>query len=51
MPTRAVGALAEEAKGLRVLASGLADLGEPDRAIGLGLDARRIAEGVGMPKL
>ena len=44
---RAVGARAQEAQALRVLASGLADLGEPDRAISLGLEARRIAEEVG----
>ena len=44
---RAVGARAEEAKALRVLASCLGDLGEPDRAITLILEARRMAEEVG----
>jgi DNA-binding CsgD family transcriptional regulator/tetratricopeptide (TPR) repeat protein len=41
---RAVGARAEEAKALRVLAGGLAALGQPDRAITLALEARAIAE-------
>jgi DNA-binding CsgD family transcriptional regulator/tetratricopeptide (TPR) repeat protein len=42
-----VGARVEEAKALRVLALGLAGLGEPDRAITLSLEVRRIAEQVG----
>jgi DNA-binding CsgD family transcriptional regulator len=41
---RAVGARIEEAKALRVLASDLAALGQPDRAITLALEARAIAE-------
>jgi DNA-binding CsgD family transcriptional regulator/tetratricopeptide (TPR) repeat protein len=41
---RAAGARTEEAKALRVLASDLAALGQPDRAITLALEARRIAE-------
>jgi DNA-binding CsgD family transcriptional regulator/tetratricopeptide (TPR) repeat protein len=44
---RAVGARAEEARGLRVLAGCLGSLGDEDRAIALGLEARRIAEEVG----
>jgi DNA-binding CsgD family transcriptional regulator len=44
---QAVGARAEEAKVLRVLAGCLATLGDLDRAIDLGLEARRIAEDVG----
>jgi DNA-binding CsgD family transcriptional regulator/tetratricopeptide (TPR) repeat protein len=44
---RAVGAQAEEARGLRVLAGCLGSLGDEDRAIALGLEARRIAEEVG----
>jgi tetratricopeptide (TPR) repeat protein len=44
---RAVGARTEEAKALRVLASELAALGQPDRAIILALEARRIAEDMG----
>jgi tetratricopeptide (TPR) repeat protein len=44
---RAVGARAEEAKALRVLAISLADFGDLDRAITLVLEARRIAEEVG----
>jgi tetratricopeptide (TPR) repeat protein len=44
---RAVGARAEEAKALRILGGCLEDLGELDRAITLGLEARRIAEEVG----
>jgi DNA-binding CsgD family transcriptional regulator len=44
---RAVGARTEEAKALRVLASDLAALGQPDRAITLALEARRIAEDMG----
>jgi DNA-binding CsgD family transcriptional regulator/tetratricopeptide (TPR) repeat protein len=44
---RAVGARTEEAKALRVLASDLAALGQPDRAITLAVEARRIAEDVG----
>jgi DNA-binding CsgD family transcriptional regulator/tetratricopeptide (TPR) repeat protein len=44
---RAVGARAEEARGLRVLAGCLGNLGDGDRAIALGLEARRIAEEVG----
>jgi DNA-binding CsgD family transcriptional regulator/tetratricopeptide (TPR) repeat protein len=44
---RAVGARLEEAKALRVLASDLAALGQPDRAITLALEARRIAEDMG----
>jgi DNA-binding CsgD family transcriptional regulator/tetratricopeptide (TPR) repeat protein len=43
---KAVGARLEEAKALRVLAGGLAALGQPDRAITLSLEARRIAEDV-----
>jgi DNA-binding CsgD family transcriptional regulator/tetratricopeptide (TPR) repeat protein len=43
---RAVGARLEEAKALRVLAGDLAALGQPDRAITLALEARRIAEDV-----
>jgi DNA-binding CsgD family transcriptional regulator/tetratricopeptide (TPR) repeat protein len=42
-----VGARLEEAKAMRVLALGLAGLGEPDRAITLSLEVRRIAEQVG----
>jgi DNA-binding NarL/FixJ family response regulator len=41
---RAVGAQAEEAKALDVLAGDLAALGQPDRAITLALEARAIAE-------
>jgi tetratricopeptide (TPR) repeat protein len=41
---RAVGARLEEARALRVLASDLAALGQPDRAISLALEARAIAE-------
>jgi DNA-binding CsgD family transcriptional regulator/tetratricopeptide (TPR) repeat protein len=44
---RAVGARAEEAMGLRVLAGCLGNLGDGDQAIALGLEARRIAEEVG----
>jgi DNA-binding CsgD family transcriptional regulator/tetratricopeptide (TPR) repeat protein len=44
---RAVGARAEEARGLRVLAGCLGNLGDEDQAIALGLEARRIAEEVG----
>jgi DNA-binding CsgD family transcriptional regulator len=44
---QAVGARAEEARGLRVLAGCLDDLGDEDQAIALGLEARRIAEEVG----
>jgi DNA-binding CsgD family transcriptional regulator/tetratricopeptide (TPR) repeat protein len=44
---RVVGARAEEARGLRVLAGCLGNLGDEDRAIALGLEARRIAEEVG----
>ena len=44
---RAVGARREEATALRVLASDLAALGQPDRATTLALEARRIAEDVG----
>jgi DNA-binding CsgD family transcriptional regulator len=44
---RAVGARAEEAKAMRILASGLANVGDLDRAITLALQARRIAEQVG----
>jgi DNA-binding CsgD family transcriptional regulator/tetratricopeptide (TPR) repeat protein len=44
---RAVGARAEEARGLRVLAGCLGSLGDEDRAIALGLEARRIAEEAG----
>jgi DNA-binding CsgD family transcriptional regulator len=43
----AVGARAEEAKALRVLALSLAHFGDLDRAITLVLEARRIAEEVG----
>jgi DNA-binding CsgD family transcriptional regulator/tetratricopeptide (TPR) repeat protein len=42
-----VSARAEEAKALRVLAGCMADLGDPDRAITLSLEARRIAEEIG----
>jgi DNA-binding CsgD family transcriptional regulator/tetratricopeptide (TPR) repeat protein len=42
-----VGARAEEAKALRVLAGCMADLGDPDRAITMSLEARRIAEEIG----
>jgi DNA-binding CsgD family transcriptional regulator/tetratricopeptide (TPR) repeat protein len=44
---RAVGARVEEARGLRVLAGCVGNLGDEDRAIALGLEARRIAEEVG----
>jgi DNA-binding CsgD family transcriptional regulator/tetratricopeptide (TPR) repeat protein len=44
---RAVGARAEEARGLRVLAGCLGSLGDEERAIALGLEARNIAEEVG----
>jgi DNA-binding CsgD family transcriptional regulator/tetratricopeptide (TPR) repeat protein len=44
---RAVGARAEEAKALRVLAISLASFGGLDRAITLVLEARRLAEEVG----
>jgi DNA-binding CsgD family transcriptional regulator/tetratricopeptide (TPR) repeat protein len=44
---RAVDAWTEEAKALRVLAGDLAALGQPDRAITLALEARRIAEDMG----
>jgi DNA-binding CsgD family transcriptional regulator len=44
---QAVGARAEEAKALRVLAAGLAGIGGLERAITLVLEARRIAEEVG----
>jgi tetratricopeptide (TPR) repeat protein len=44
---RAVGDRAEEARGLNILGGCLTDLGEMDRAIGLLLEARRIAEEVG----
>jgi DNA-binding CsgD family transcriptional regulator/tetratricopeptide (TPR) repeat protein len=44
---QAVGARAEEAKALRVLAGCMADLGDPDRSITLSLEARRIAEEIG----
>jgi tetratricopeptide (TPR) repeat protein len=44
---RAVGARAEKAKALRVLAAGLANVGGLDQAVGLVLGARRIAEEVG----
>jgi DNA-binding CsgD family transcriptional regulator/tetratricopeptide (TPR) repeat protein len=44
---RAVGARAEEAKALRVLAISLANFGGLDRAITLVLEARRIAQDVG----
>jgi DNA-binding CsgD family transcriptional regulator/tetratricopeptide (TPR) repeat protein len=44
---RAVGARAEEARGMRVLAGCLGSLGDEERAIALGLEARRIAEEVG----
>jgi tetratricopeptide (TPR) repeat protein len=44
---RAVGARAEEAKALHVLAGDLAALGQPDRATTLALEARAIAEDVG----
>jgi DNA-binding CsgD family transcriptional regulator/tetratricopeptide (TPR) repeat protein len=44
---RVVGARAEEARGLRVLAGCLGNLGDEDRSIALGLEARRIAEEVG----
>jgi DNA-binding CsgD family transcriptional regulator len=44
---RAVGARAEEARGLRVLAGCLGSFGDGDRAIALGLEARHTAEEVG----
>jgi DNA-binding CsgD family transcriptional regulator/tetratricopeptide (TPR) repeat protein len=44
---RAVGARAEEARGLRVLAGCMGSLGDEERAIALGLEARNIAEEVG----
>jgi len=44
---RAVGARAEEATALRVLAAGLASIGGLDRALDLLLEARRLAEEVG----
>jgi DNA-binding CsgD family transcriptional regulator/tetratricopeptide (TPR) repeat protein len=44
---RAVGARTEEAKALRVLATSRAALGQPDRAITLAVEARRIAEDMG----
>jgi DNA-binding CsgD family transcriptional regulator/tetratricopeptide (TPR) repeat protein len=44
---QAVGAQAEEAKALRVLAGCMADLGDADRSITLTLEARRIAEEIG----
>lgn len=44
---RAVGARAEEAWALRVLASCLSHLGELDRAISMALEARRVAEEAG----
>jgi DNA-binding CsgD family transcriptional regulator/tetratricopeptide (TPR) repeat protein len=44
---RPVGARTEEAKALRVLATSRAALGQPDRAITLALEARRIAEDMG----
>jgi hypothetical protein len=44
---RAVGARAEEARGLRVLAGCLGSLGDEERAIALGLEARNIAGEVG----
>jgi DNA-binding CsgD family transcriptional regulator len=44
---RAVGARAEEATALRVLAAGLADIGGLERALDLLLEARRLAEEVG----
>jgi len=47
MVARVVGARAEEARGLRVLAGCLGNLGDEDQSIALGLEARRIAEEVG----
>ena len=44
---RSVGARAEEARALRVLAGSLDEMGELDRAITLMLETRRIAEQVG----
>jgi tetratricopeptide (TPR) repeat protein len=44
---RAVEARIDEAKALRVLASCLIDLGDLDRAIALGLEARRLAQEAG----
>jgi DNA-binding CsgD family transcriptional regulator/tetratricopeptide (TPR) repeat protein len=44
---RAVEAQTEEAKALRVLASCLIDLGDLDRGITVGLEARRLAQAVG----
>jgi DNA-binding CsgD family transcriptional regulator/tetratricopeptide (TPR) repeat protein len=44
---QAVSAQAEEAKALRVLAGCMAHLGDADRSITLGLEARRIAEEIG----
>jgi DNA-binding CsgD family transcriptional regulator/tetratricopeptide (TPR) repeat protein len=44
---RSVGARAEEARALRVLAGSLNEMGESDRAITLMLEARSIAEQVG----
>jgi DNA-binding CsgD family transcriptional regulator len=44
---RAVGARTEEAWALRVLASCLSHLGELDRAISVGLEARRVAQEAG----
>jgi DNA-binding CsgD family transcriptional regulator/tetratricopeptide (TPR) repeat protein len=44
---QAVGARAEEAKALRVLATGLGNVGDIDRAITVALQARRIADEVG----
>jgi DNA-binding NarL/FixJ family response regulator len=44
---RAAGDRTEEAHALDVLGAGMADLGELDRAITLGLEARRIAEETG----
>jgi DNA-binding CsgD family transcriptional regulator len=44
---RAVGARAEEAAALRVLAAGLASIGGLERALDLLLEARRLAEEVG----
>ena len=44
---RAVGARVEEPTLLRILAGGLGMVGQPDRAIALAQEARRIAEAVG----
>jgi DNA-binding CsgD family transcriptional regulator/tetratricopeptide (TPR) repeat protein len=47
LTARGVGARAEEAKALRILAASLANLGDLDRTIALVQEARRIAEEVG----